>query len=126
MLIMKTGQGHDDDYLIESYHVDFESDDVAGNISTVMFYMVRHTVSFMINKMIEFRMMTITMLLISTKIDGDVVVGAAYSHELPRYGVKVGLTNYAAAYCTGLLLARRLLTKLDLAATYEGQTEVGV
>ena len=36
------------------------------------------------------------------------VVCAAYSHELPRYGVKVGLTNYAAAYCTGLLLARRV------------------
>jgi large subunit ribosomal protein L5e len=42
------------------------------------------------------------------KIEGDVVVCAAYSHELPRYGVKVGLTNYAAAYCTGLLLARRV------------------
>jgi len=58
------------------------------------------------------------------KIEGDVVVCAAYSHELPRYGVKVGLTNYAAAYCTGLLLARRLLTKLDLAELYEGQLEV--
>ena len=33
---------------------------------------------------------------------------AAYAHELPRYGVKVGLTNYSAAYCTGLLLARRV------------------
>lgn len=42
------------------------------------------------------------------KIEGDVVVCAAYSHELPRYGVSVGLTNYAAAYCTGLLLARRV------------------
>ena len=42
------------------------------------------------------------------KIEGDVIVCAAYSHELPRYGVKVGLTNYAAAYCTGLLLARRV------------------
>lgn len=36
------------------------------------------------------------------------IVCAAYSHELPRYGIKVGLTNYAAAYCTGLLLARRV------------------
>jgi len=36
------------------------------------------------------------------------VVCSAYSHELPRYGVKVGLTNYSAAYCTGLLLARRV------------------
>lgn len=42
------------------------------------------------------------------RIVGDVVVCAAYSHELPRYGVKVGLTNYASAYCTGLLLARRV------------------
>ena len=42
------------------------------------------------------------------------MVAAAYSTELPRYGVKVGLTNYAAAYCTGLLLARRLLSKLNL------------
>ena len=33
--------GNDDDYLIEPYHnVDFESDDVSGNISTVMFYMM--------------------------------------------------------------------------------------
>lgn len=36
------------------------------------------------------------------------IVCAAYSHELPKYGVSVGLTNYAAAYCTGLLLARRV------------------
>jgi len=62
--------------------------------------------------------------IVHAKLEGDVVVGAAYSHELPRYGVKVGLTNYAAAYCTGLLLARRLLTKLKLADVYEGQLEV--
>ena len=42
------------------------------------------------------------------RLEGDKIVAAAYSHELPRYGVKVGLTNYAAAYCTGLLLARRV------------------
>jgi len=61
-------------------------------------------------------------------IAGDVCVAAAYSSELPKYGLKIGLTNYAAAYCTGLLLARRVLTKFDLAETYEGQTnheEVG-
>lgn len=57
------------------------------------------------------------------RIEGDVIVCAAYSHELPRYGVKVGLTNYAAAYCTGLLLARRLLKKFNLDQTYEGQVE---
>ncbi|KAG3263275.1 RPL5 [Ictidomys tridecemlineatus] len=30
-------------------------------------------------------------------IEGDMIVCAAYAHELPKYGVKVGLTNYAAA-----------------------------
>ena len=42
------------------------------------------------------------------RIEGDHIVAAAYSHELPRYGVKVGLTNYSACYCTGLLIARRV------------------
>jgi len=58
------------------------------------------------------------------KIEGDVIICAAYSHELTRYGVKVGLTNYAAAYCTGLLVARRLLNTLKLDDKYEGQKEV--
>lgn len=58
------------------------------------------------------------------KISGDIVLAAAYSHELPKYGIKVGLTNYAAAYATGLLLARRLLQKLKLDKVYAGQTEV--
>lgn len=53
---------------------------------------------------------------------GDVVVSAAYSHELPRYGLTVGLTNYAAAYSTGLLLARRVLAKYGLDKAYEGNT----
>lgn len=34
------------------------------------------------------------------------------------------MTNYAAAYATGLLLARRVLTKLGLAEKYVGQEEV--
>ncbi|KTG37030.1 hypothetical protein cypCar_00001109 [Cyprinus carpio] len=58
------------------------------------------------------------------KIEGDVIVCAAYSHELPKYGISVGLTNYAAAYCTGLLLARRLLNKFGLDKVYEGQVEI--
>lgn len=62
--------------------------------------------------------------IIYAKIEGDKVLVSAYAHELPRYGVKVGLTNYAAAYCTGLLLARRLLTNLGLADKYEGQTDI--
>ncbi|XP_058034459.1 large ribosomal subunit protein uL18 isoform X2 [Ahaetulla prasina] len=58
------------------------------------------------------------------RIEGDMIVCAAYAHELPKYGVKVGLTNYAAAYCTGLLMARRLLNKFGLDKIYEGQVEV--
>lgn len=40
------------------------------------------------------------------------ILAAAYSHELTRFGVNVGLSNYAAAYCTGLLLARRVSIQL--------------
>jgi len=58
------------------------------------------------------------------RIEGDVIICAAYAHELPRYGVKVGLTNYAAAYCTGLLLARRVLQKYNLDTIYEGNDNI--
>jgi len=58
------------------------------------------------------------------KLKGDVVWTAAYSHELPHYGIEAGLTNYAAAYATGLLLARRHLQKLGLDGTYKGQEKV--
>jgi large subunit ribosomal protein L5e len=61
--------------------------------------------------------------IISASITGDMVLAAAYSHELPRYGLEVGLTNYAAAYCTGLLLARRVLKLRDLDQEYEGNVE---
>lgn len=57
-------------------------------------------------------------------LTGDRIIESAYSHELPHFGVKVGLTNYAASYCTGLLLARRVLTKLKLADAYKGVAEV--
>ena len=61
--------------------------------------------------------------IIMAHIKGDTVMCAAYSHELPRYGIKVGLTNYAACYATGLLLARRLLQKLKLDKIYKGVPE---
>jgi len=61
--------------------------------------------------------------IVHAKIQGDIVLTAAYAHELPRYGIKHGLTNWAAAYATGLLCARRALTKLGLADKYEGVTE---
>jgi len=61
---------------------------------------------------------------VHSKITGDYCICAAYAHELPKYGIEVGLTNYAACYCTGLLAARRLLSKLGLDETYAGQEEV--
>lgn len=59
-----------------------------------------------------------------SRMAGDVVICSAYSHELPKFGVNVGLKNYAAHYCTGLLLARRLLAQMKLDQLYTGQTEV--
>ncbi|RWR92842.1 60S ribosomal protein L5 [Cinnamomum micranthum f. kanehirae] len=61
--------------------------------------------------------------IVSASITGDTILAAAYAHELPRYGLEVGLTNYAAAYCTGLLLARRVLKILELDDEYEGNVE---
>jgi len=60
----------------------------------------------------------------SSKIKGDICHCAAYAHELPRYGLKAGLTNYSAAYCVGLLCARRLLKKFGLDEKFEGTEEV--
>jgi large subunit ribosomal protein L5e len=61
----------------------------------------------------------ITQVIFST-IQGDRVLAQADSFELKRFGLEAGLTNYAAAYATGLLLARRLLTQVKLADTYKG------
>jgi large subunit ribosomal protein L5e len=58
--------------------------------------------------------------IVHAKVQGDDVLSAAYAHELKNYGLKVGLTNYAAAYATGLLLARRTLTKLKIADKFAG------
>ncbi|KAL4675724.1 hypothetical protein H8959_009869 [Pygathrix nigripes] len=57
-------------------------------------------------------------------IEGDMIVCAAYALERPKYGVKVDLTNYAAAYYTGLLLTHRLLKRFDVDKIYEGQVKV--
>lgn len=62
--------------------------------------------------------------IVYSKLDGDIVRCAAYAHELPGFGMKVGLTNYAACYAVGLLLARRMLKSLKLDAAYTGAEEV--
>ncbi|KAH7670870.1 Ribosomal protein L5 eukaryotic/L18 archaeal protein [Dioscorea alata] len=61
--------------------------------------------------------------IVSASIAGDMILASAYAHELPRYGLEVGLTNYAAAYCTGLLLARRVLKMLEMDEEYQGNVE---
>jgi large subunit ribosomal protein L5e len=61
---------------------------------------------------------------VHAEVCGDKVLMAAYAHELPLFGLSHGLTNYAAAYATGLLLARRTLTKLSIADKFAGNTKV--
>jgi len=63
----------------------------------------------------------ITCQIFSADLTHDVCIASAYSHELARYGVSVGLTNYAAAYCTGLLLARRINSKFSLPYEWNGE-----
>ncbi len=46
-------------------------------------------------------------------LKGDMVKSQADSFELKKWGVTAGLTNFAAAYATGLLCSRRLLKTLD-------------
>jgi len=57
-------------------------------------------------------------------IKGDRVMAASDSNELKRYGITAGQTNYAAAYATGLLCARRLLKSLDMDSMYKGVDKV--
>ncbi|KAI3638723.1 hypothetical protein MIR68_003221 [Amoeboaphelidium protococcarum] len=58
-----------------------------------------------------------------SKIQGDICLASAYSKELRDFGINVGLKNWSAAYATGLLCARRLLTKMNLADKYKGIEE---
>merc|ERR1711992_59081 len=72
---------------------------------------------------VRFSNKNITCQVVYSTLTHDVVVASAYSKELPDFGLNFGLTNYAAAYCTGLLIARRILTKLGLADAYKGLAE---
>jgi len=56
-------------------------------------------------------------------LDGDYILASAYGKELKNYGVVHGFTNYAAAYATGLLVARRALKALKLDEQYVGIEE---
>jgi len=57
-------------------------------------------------------------------ISGDKIVSQATSTELTKYGVPMGHKNYAAAYCTGLLVARRTLKKFGQDDTIKGKEEI--
>ena len=61
--------------------------------------------------------------IVTSEIDGDKIFCAAYAHELKAYGIKHGLTNWAAAYACGLLIARRALSKLGLDEDFTGVEE---
>ncbi|KAK5987430.1 60S ribosomal protein L5 [Cladobotryum mycophilum] len=72
---------------------------------------------------VRFTNKDIIMQIVSSEISGDKVFAAAYSHELKAYGIEHGLTNWAAAYATGLLIARRVLKKLGLDEDFVGVEE---
>jgi large subunit ribosomal protein L5e len=61
---------------------------------------------------------------IYSTIQGDVVLCHADSTELKKYGLTAGLSNYAAAYATGLLVARRLLKQTGLGELYKGAAKI--
>jgi large subunit ribosomal protein L5e len=72
---------------------------------------------------VRFTNRDIIMQIVTSEITGDKVFAAAYSHELRAYGIEHGLTNWAAAYCTGLLIARRVLKKLGMDEDFAGVEE---
>lgn len=62
--------------------------------------------------------------MIYATLEGDKVLCGASSLELKRFGLSAGLTNYSSAYCTGLLLARRLLKQLKMDSYYTGKSGI--
>jgi large subunit ribosomal protein L5e len=62
--------------------------------------------------------------IVYSTIKGDETLCRADSTELKKYGLEAGLTNYPAAYCTGLLVARRLLKQLNMDKLYTGAAKV--
>ncbi|KAI9834349.1 MAG: 60S ribosomal protein L5 [Phylliscum demangeonii] len=72
---------------------------------------------------VRFTKKDIVVQIVTSEITGDKVFCAAYAHELKRYGITHGLTNWAASYATGLLIARRALSKLGLDKDFQGVQE---
>ncbi|KAL2273742.1 hypothetical protein FJTKL_04126 [Diaporthe vaccinii] len=72
---------------------------------------------------VRFTNRDIILQIVSSEISGDKVFVSAYAHELKAYGIEHGLTNWAAAYATGLLIARRALKKLGIDETFTGVEE---
>lgn len=62
--------------------------------------------------------------IVYAQLVGDKVVCEANSGEFRKWGLETGLTSYAAAYATGLLLGRRLLTQLKMEKLYPGNQEI--
>lgn len=72
---------------------------------------------------VRFSNQFVSVQIIYAELAGDKVLCAASSKELKKHGLTVGLKNYAAAYCTGLLCARRLLKQIGLDDVYNGNDE---
>lgn len=62
--------------------------------------------------------------IIYSTLVGDKVLCQSSSSELRKFGLETGLNNYSAAYCTGLLLARRLLKQVGMDNLYQGIAKV--
>lgn len=54
---------------------------------------------------------------------GDRTIAVACSSELKKYGLSVGLTNYSAAYATGLLCARKALRQTQTGSKDSKETD---
>jgi len=63
---------------------------------------------------VRFTNRKVIMQIIRATLKGDEVVFSALSTELRRYGLACGYKNACAAYCTGLLLARRVNSKMQI------------
>jgi large subunit ribosomal protein L5e len=61
--------------------------------------------------------------IVYSTIKGDKVLSSCDSGELAQWGLTTGQSSYAAAYATGLLIARRLLKQLKLDTLYKGVKE---